>query len=235
MSQNKVSILCTMPIDKSLMDEMDQQGFEIEILSFIETIPNQSEEINQKIQTTLSQQSAVVFTSKNAVEIIAEKLNHPLPNWNIYCINSNTQQIVKKHFGDDSVVGVAPDAASLAKLIVKENKYNSVIFFCGNKRRDELPSILKENNIAVEEIAVYETNLLEHEVTKKYEGILFFSPSAVNSFFNHNKPDATTVLFSIGNTTSNEIKKYTDNLIITSDIPSKQFLFNKTIEYFNKK
>ena len=62
MSQNKVSILCTMPIDKSLMDKMDQQGFEIEILSFIETISYQSAEINQKIQTTLSQQSAVVYS-----------------------------------------------------------------------------------------------------------------------------------------------------------------------------
>jgi uroporphyrinogen-III synthase len=57
------------------------------------------------------------------------------------------------------------------------------IFSAANKRRNELPLVLTQYNIAVHELEVYTTTILEHITFKTYNGILFFSPSAVEGFF----------------------------------------------------
>ena len=46
---------------------------------------------------------------------------------------------------------------SLSKKIIKNSSIKNVIFFCGDKRRDELPENLIKNGINVEEIIVYKT------------------------------------------------------------------------------
>ena len=80
---------------------------------------------------------------------------------------------------------------------------------------------------------MYQTIATPHKIDKEYFGILFFSPSAVQSFFSKNKVCEKTILFAIGNTTANEIKKYSTNKIIISDEPGKENLVTKMIEYFN--
>ncbi|MBS1975620.1 MAG: uroporphyrinogen-III synthase, partial [Bacteroidetes bacterium] len=65
-----------------------------------------------------------------------------------------------------------------------------------------------------------------------YDAILFYSPSAVNSFFEKNNPGPQTILFAIGNTTTKEIKKYTNNKIVVADKPSKKLLAEQAINYF---
>ncbi|MEO8712994.1 MAG: uroporphyrinogen-III synthase, partial [Parafilimonas sp.] len=106
-------------------------------------------------------------------------------------------------------------------------------FFCGDKRRDELPELLLQNNIAVNEVEVYTTTIFPHTVEKDYDGILFFSPSAVEGFFENNSVPENSILFAIGNTTAEEIKKFTNNKIVVSVKPGKQNLFEKMIEYFS--
>jgi len=80
---------------------------------------------------------------------------------------------------------------------------------------------------------VYQTLATPHKIQKDYFGVLFFSPSAVQSFFSKNKVKDRTILFAIGNTTANEIKKYSNNKIIISDEPGKENLVQKMIEYFS--
>ena len=82
------------------------------------------------------------------------------------------------------------------------------------------------------EIEVYQTNMIHHTVEKNYDGILFFSPSAVQSFFSTNKLNDKTILFAIGNTTASAIKKYSTNKIIVADEAGKSNLVEKAIEYF---
>jgi uroporphyrinogen-III synthase len=107
-----------------------------------------------------------------------------------------------------------------------------VIFFCGDQRRDEMPDQLKINSIKVTEIVVYKTTLTPQKIEKKYEGILFFSPSAVKSFFQINEVPDQTVLFAIGNTTADELKSFSKNKIVTSDVPTRETLIDKVISYF---
>lgn len=230
--QNRISILCTRPLNATLVDEAMNAGIHIHELSFIETEPIQSITVQQEIEQVVLQKATVVFTSMNAVEAVAFYQEGTQPDWDIYCIGTTTNKLVAKYFGQEKIKGTANDAASLAELITEDRFIDEVIFFCGDQRRDELPAILQEHDIEVNEIEVYQTISIAHKIDKVYHGILFFSPSAVASFFKNNKLPDATILFSIGNTTANEIKKYSSNKIITSDEPGKEHLVMKMMEYF---
>lgn len=230
--QNNIQILCTRPLTKILVQEAAQQGILIDEISFIETEPLQNIEVQQEIQQAAIQIATVVFTSMNAVEAVADYLDGQPVEWNIYSMGTTTNQLVKKYFGERQLAGIANSAAELAELIAEDNMIDEAIFFCGDQRRDELPSILKSNHIDVTEITVYQTIAVTHVIDKTYSGILFFSPSAVESFFSKNKIPATTVLFAIGSTTANEIKKHSSNKIIISNQPGKENLVAKMMEYF---
>ncbi|MEO6731654.1 MAG: uroporphyrinogen-III synthase [Ferruginibacter sp.] len=230
--QNSIQILCTRPLNESLIDEAKQVGITIDELSFIETEPIQSIEIQQEIEQAFLLTTTVVFTSMNAVEAVAFYQEENQPAWKIYCIGNTTNKLVSNYFGEDKITGTANDATELAMLIAEDENTKEVIFFCGDLRRDELPAILRNSGIDVNEIVVYQTTTVPHKISKNYHGILFFSPSAAVSFFQQNKLPATTILFAIGNTTANEIKKYTINKIIISDEPGKENLVKKMMEYF---
>ena len=108
-----------------------------------------------------------------------------------------------------NVVKMTEYAAELADYLVKYHKNDFFHFFCGNIRSDEIPSKLKENNIAFEEIEVYKTTLNPKKFERQFDAILFFSPSGVRSYCeersNLTNDEATFVC--IGTTTASEAKK----------------------------
>ncbi|MEO5943350.1 MAG: uroporphyrinogen-III synthase [Ferruginibacter sp.] len=230
--QNKIQILCTRPVDDTAKDLCIANNIELNVFSFIATEPIETVEVQQEIENALSLSATVIFTSMNAVEAVAEFLFDEQPGWRIFCIGNTTNELVKKYFGEDKIAGTAQDALALAEVIIEEGEATEVVFFCGDKRRDELPSALNAADIDVQEIVVYETIQVQHKIEKEYHGILFFSPSAVESFFLVNKLNSETVLFAIGNTTAQAIKKYCNNKTITGEEPGKQNLVEKMIEYF---
>lgn len=231
MQENSIHILCTRPLSESLLEEVRQQDILIDTLSFIETEPILSIEVQQEIEQAFVRMAAVVFTSMNAVEAVANYMDEK-PDWRIYCIGTATQKLVKEYFGEAAIAGTASEATELAELIVEDEPGEEIIFFCGDQRREELPSILESNGLELTEIVVYQTIAVPHKINKAYNGILFFSPSAVDSFFTGNKVNGSTLLFAIGNTTARTIKKYSANKVIVSDEPGKENLVEKMIEYF---
>jgi uroporphyrinogen-III synthase len=232
MEQNKITILSTRPLTESLIDEAKEQAVYIEVLPFIETEAIKSVEVQQEIELVLLESATIVFTSMNAVEAVADYMIDEQPDWAIYCMGNTTQELVKKYFGEHSIAGTAGSAAELADVIVEDAQTEEIIFFCGDQRRDELPDILQAHNIEVNEIEVYHTIPVSHKIDKFYNGILFFSPSAVESFFKKNKAGGQTILFAIGKTTAASIKKHTSNPVIISDEPGKENLVEKAINYF---
>ncbi len=231
MLQNKISILSTRPIGKTLVQQANVAGIAIDELSFIETEFIRDIYTQQEIENIASQSATIVFTSMNAVESVVEELWEQSPEWDIYCIGNNTQKKVREYFGENSITGTAGNAADLADLIV-ENGVEEVFFFCGDRRRDELPEILQKNDVVINEIVVYRTRLVTHNIAKKYNGIMFFSPSAVESFFSTNKITDDVIFFAIGATTANEIKKHSSNKIITLAEPSSGNLVNLVMKYY---
>ncbi len=232
MQENKITILCTRPLPPILVSEARAQNIYIDELSFIETEAIQSIEVQQEIEQAFLRNLPVVFTSMNAVEAVAYYQEENQPDWEIYCMGTTTNKLVSKYFGEEKIAGMADDASALATLITEDNPAEEVIFFCGDQRRDELPQILRAHDIDVNEITVYQTIALPHKIDKDYHGILFFSPSAVESFFSNNVLPASTILFAIGNTTANTIRKFSNNTIITSNAPGKENLVKKMMDYF---
>jgi uroporphyrinogen-III synthase len=216
-----------------LLQEAASAGIGIDELSFIETESILSVEVQQEIELAATEIAVAVFTSMNAVEAVTTFLDGHQPEWSIYSIGTATGRLVKAYFGEERMAGTASDAASLAALIAEDRFTDDVIFFCGDQRRDELPAILRSNDIDVQEIIVYQTIETTHKIDKEYFGILFFSPSAVRSFFSKNKVADKTILFAIGNTTAAELRKYSTNKIIISDEPGKENLVAKMMEYFS--
>lgn len=157
------------------------------------------------------------------------------PGWNVYCLGGATQEALKQHGNGfrHTISGTAANAASLAEEIIKNEEKGPLVFFCGDKRRDELPDLLRQHNIALEELIVYETTETPAPTGQEYDGILFLSPSAVESFFSVNSLPQQTVCFSIGPTTARALQDYTSNKIITSTSPSMEQLVLTTIFYFN--
>ena len=97
--------------------------------------------------------------------------------------------------------------SALADSIIKTSIKN-IVFFSGDQRRDELPEKLKKNHIEVEEIVVYKTIETPEPISKSYNAILFFSPSAVQSFFSKNTINDSTQIFAIGSTTARAAEPY---------------------------
>jgi len=232
-TQSKITILSTRPIDEELINEAAKLNIKIEVFPFVATEPIDDLDTYNEIEIALSETATIVFTSMNAVDAVASHVHDFGPDWKIYCIGNATRKLAAEYFGDNSITGTANDATELAYKII-EDDVNEVIFFCGDKRRDELPALLREHEIEVIEIEVYETKSIPHKIDKSYNGILFFSPSAVESFFLNNKLQERTILFAIGHTTANEIKKYSGNTIVISDEPGKANLVQQSIKFFNE-
>jgi uroporphyrinogen-III synthase len=143
-----------------------------------------------------------------------------------------TKQLVAEAFSRDGIKGTANNASLLADQIIQDGA-TEVYFFCGDQRRDELPHKLRTGNINVNEVTVYHTKHQPQKIDKEYDGVLFFSPSAVESFFSVNKPQSKTILFAIGSTTADAIRKFSSNKLIIAEQPGKESLAEEMIAYFS--
>jgi uroporphyrinogen-III synthase len=221
-------------LETALLEAAKAKDVQIDIVSFIDTSPATTTGIKDEIGKIAKQPAAVVFTSMNAVNTVAAYINGNMPYWNIFCIGNTTRQLAAKYFGEQSIHTVGNNASELADKMINDKQIKQVVFFCGDQRREELPGKLRQHGIAVQEVIVYHTISTPHKIDKVYDGILFFSPSAVQSFFFANAVPAPTILFAIGQTTADAIKSFTDNLIIESERPGKDELVKKMFQFFKK-
>jgi uroporphyrinogen-III synthase len=232
MQKNKPRLLCTNPIGQLLIQQAAQKGLVISVLPFIETESLPGDELREIISGLSQQAATVVFTSLNAVEAVKTYLSNLVPRWKIWCTGGITQKSVREYFGEQAVSGTQKGAIELAESILAFGSITEVVFFCGDQRRNELPAKLTGQGIKVKEIIVYHTAAMPHQVFRHYDGITFFSPSAVHSFFSVNKIDNDTILFAIGKTTADTIKPYSNNKVIVGESPGKEMLIKKAIDYF---
>jgi uroporphyrinogen-III synthase len=229
MQKAERAILSTRPLHSALVLEAAARGFEVNCLSFIETEAVQDPALAHHVQSLADSPHAVVFTSMNAVEAVAALVNKK-PDWVVYCIGKTTRMLVEELL-QLPVKGTGDDAAALAEAIISADE-KELLFFCGNIRRDTLPVKLREAGINLEETIVYHTLATPHRVGKDYKSILFYSPSAVESYFSANKAAPEAVLFAIGPTTADAIRARFSGTIITAEQAGKEELLRTAIRYF---
>jgi uroporphyrinogen-III synthase len=173
---------------------------------------------------------SLIFTSQNSVESI---LQHPelekLKTKKVYCVGIKTKKLLAENGFE--VIAYTGYAADLAEIITLIYKSESFTFFSGNKRRDTLPNALKESGIIFNEIEVYETTLTPQKIKGTVDAVLFFSPSAVESYLADNKLK-NEICFCIGETTASALENKTKNIII-ADQPTIEDVIEVVIEEYN--
>ncbi|WP_228236779.1 uroporphyrinogen-III synthase [Allomuricauda sp. M10] len=155
-----------------------------------------------------------IFTSKNAVKAFLKQTKGcDVSNIRVFCVGEKTAAFLAE--ANIEVVENAENASSLAEKIVENHPEKTFVFLSGNQRRDELPEVLKKNNIRYIEVEVYRTQLVPKAFNRNFDGILFFSPSGIRSYLLENNI-ANSTLFCIGETTAMEAKKHTEHIIIAN-------------------
>ena len=168
-----------------------------------------------------------IFTSKNAVKAIEKK---GLRIENCFCVGEKTRAYLEER--NFLVLENAENAKDLAIRILKNYKDREFHFFSGDKRRDELPDLFRRNNIKYKEVSVYKTELNPKKFESEFDGILFFSPSGVQSFTQNNKISGTA--FCIGETTAKESRKHTETIIVATK-PTIENVITKVVSHFKNK
>ena len=213
-------ILSTKKLSKALKKKFSDAGIELVEKNFIQTKSVSFE--------TLQLNNYLIFTSKEAVKSVLKsevKNVHPI---SCLCVGSKTKSFLeKKGF---TVIQSADYAEDLIQVIDSKYKENSFTFFCGNIRKNTIPNYFQENKIAYNEIVVYETKLKPHQIKKPFNGVLFFSPSGVNSFLEKNTLENKTC-FCIGTTTAKVLENRTKNIIIASQ-PTVENVITEVIKFY---
>ncbi|MDR6969040.1 uroporphyrinogen-III synthase [Flavobacterium arsenatis] len=220
--QNQIRILSTKKLLSNQKQFLLNANFSVVEADFIKTEnkPFELKAINHNL----------IFTSQNAVHSLVENAEELLPKLqekNVFCVGLKTKALLEENgFNVIAYTGYAADLAEIIALIYSKESFT---FFSGNLRRDTLPNYLKEANIKFNEIEVYETHLTPQKINTPVDGILFFSPSAVESYLKDNKIKKETC-FCIGNTTAEALEKTTKNIIVANQ-PTVE---NTIIQCINK-
>lgn len=170
----------------------------------------------------------VVITSQNGVEALRYNFTKSeLQFQNIYCVGRRTKKLIEREIGP--VKHVAKNASALAEYLSQQSDIENITYFCGNLRLDDLELGLAKSKIVIEEIIVYNTFSSPQKIKKDTQGVLFFSPSGIQSFIEKNEPSFTA--FCIGDTTAKEAQKYFEK-VITAKLPSTESMLELVNEYF---
>lgn len=173
----------------------------------------------------------LIITSQNAVKALAAHPNvQDIRRKPVFCVGEQTADLLDAH--GFTVQEIASNAQELADDIVQHYATETFTFFSGNIRRNELPLTLMESDVELNEIEVYETEPTPQKVGA-FDGILFFSPSGVQSFLSANEITNETC-FCIGQTTASALKKITNNIVIANQ-PSVENTIIQTINYYCRK
>ena len=171
-------------------------------------------------------ENAIITSQNSAKAILAKKIRIK----NCFCVGEKTASLLQNH--QSKISEVAIYGKDLAKVITEKYADKNFTFFCGNKRREEIPSILKKKNVELKEIEVYKTEINQKQFYQEFDGILFFSPSGIQSFITKNEIK-NSFAFCIGETTASEAKKHTENIIVATK-PSIENVIVQVVKKFRQ-
>ena len=215
-------ILSTKKLSKALKDKLSDARIELVEKNFIQTksIDFETPQLNDYL----------VFTSKEAVKSVLKSETKNVLSKSCLCVGSKTRSFLeKKGF---TVLESADYAEELIQIIASKYINHTLTFFCGNIRRNTIPNFFQENKIIYNEFIVYETKLKPHQIKETLDGVLFYSPSGINSFLEKNTLENKTC-FCIGTTTAKALENKTKNIVIASQ-PTVEHVIDEVIHYYKR-
>ena len=207
-------LLATKKLSLSLKDRLIQHGFSVVEQPFIQIEP-----LAINIDST---KDHLIFTRQNAVKIAFSNahIRPLLEGKKYYCVGEKTKSILEEN--GQKVLKTAQNSAKLVYFLKKTLKNERFSFFCGKLRRPEIEDFFQDNQISYDIFEIYNTTLTPKALDTNFNGILFFSPSAVSSFFKANSWKPQTQGFCIGKTTASALKKFTPNYSIAKEASEAQ-------------
>jgi len=235
-----VQILSTRALGNGVHDFINQQNWRVDIVSMIEThgivTVDQIKAILADIQLG-SPKILLTFSSDKGVKWLKwglDKFGFSLPaGLRAVCVGEKTGKVAAEWLGIECV-WTEKDASALLNTVrdvVKEG--TSFLFLCSNKHLDILPSGIKAAGFPFKEYIIYETQLTPHKLAKTYDAILFFSPSAVESYFLVNNWNQEMVAVSIGHTTSAALQHAGVQKLIIANHPSESSMM-EALQFYLK-
>ncbi|MEV9498299.1 uroporphyrinogen-III synthase [Aliarcobacter butzleri] len=136
-----------------------------------------------KSDIDLKKYDALVFTSKNGVKAI-NSFNQDWKNISSYAIAQKTANTITKFGGVVEFIGNSGHGNDFAYELKNVLKDKKVLYVKALKTVSNLPNILKENGIFLDEIIAYKTSCKKSNIILEENSIFIFtSPSSVECFF----------------------------------------------------
>lgn len=234
MGENKIKILSTKILNPELIKEVRQDGYEITCMPFIDIQLVSNQDLKSELKKIIeTKPKALVFTSVNAVNSWIENVGKKAGSGTtIFCISGKTRDACSKLKEVENIYHKI-NSDKLAETIIQlKGSLKNVYYITGNLHLKTIPNKLKEAGMICNKVYVYHNNPLNTQVDFIPDAVLFFSPSAVESYFSQNKMYNHTQYFAIGKTTANAIKNATYRSPILPDFPSQEEMIKKLYEHY---
>ena len=240
------SVLITQPKpdnDKNPYADLAKKfNLKIDFRSFIHVEGIPSKEF-RKDKVNLPDYSAVIFTSRNAVDNffrMAEEMRYEVPtDLKYFCVSESTAVYLQKYiqYRKRKIFFGKQSASDLLDL-VKKHTSDKYIFPCSDVHKEVLPSKMRELGYNVTEAIMYKTVVsdISDLANVNYDLIAFFSPSGIKSLYT-NFPDFkqnNTRIAAFGNTTIDAVKDAGLQLDIKAPTPASPSMMMAIEEYVKK-
>jgi uroporphyrinogen-III synthase len=120
----------------------------------------------------------------------------------------------------------------LVDFIQKSFKNESFLHLCGNRKLPDFGLGMQAENIKYCETIVYQTHLVPRKQNPEPTGVLFFSPSGVESYLSNNSI-GNSWCFCIGNTTASAVAQHTNRITIPKS-PNINLVIAQAAKHFRK-
>ena len=144
----------------------------------------------RKDKVNLTDFTAVIFTSRNAVDHyfrICKEMRVEVPEtMKYFSISESTAYYLQKYvqFRKRKIFHSKENYANLIELI-KKHKTEKFLLPCSDIHKQEIPTMLEENKIQYKKAIIYRTlaNDLSDLDMRQFDMLVFFSPSGIKSLF----------------------------------------------------
>ena len=171
-----------------------------------------------------------VFSSQNAVRSFLANPTASAHQNPILCVGEKTKSLLEEN--GQKVIKTAPNMLELVDFIQKSMKNEYFLHICGSRKLADFAAGMQKSGISYAEVTAYHTHLVSRVQTPEPQGLLFYSPSGVESYLQTNSIGASWC-FCIGETTATAVRPLTEHLTV-SPKPDADLLVAAAATHFRR-
>ena len=171
-----------------------------------------------------------VFSSQNAVRSFLANPTTSEHQNSILCVGEKTKLLLEEN--GQKVIKTAQNMLELVNFIQKFMKNENFLHICGNRKLADFAAGMQKSGISYAEVTAYHTRLVSRVQTPEPQGLLFYSPSGVESYLQTNSIGESWC-FCIGETTATAVRPLTKHLTV-SPKPDADLLVAAAATHFRR-